>query len=1226
MLRPNEIDYVLRAARAQARSRASQPALPKPIVLPPSTSVTISRSRPGVPVAPKTSARTTASLSGVSSGTGINPWWRYQEQNIPGGGRLMANVGTGNVLLQDDDMTVPNKGISLAFRRTYNSQSLHDVNASDAAPWYWKPAGLYGNGWTNTFDAHLVRTPDSSQLSVFDIDGTRYDFVPGGGWYSPVPGNDTTLTSDNACGVLWTKKSGTTYYFYRPNPNAPCPGFPSNGGLTGGFAGRLYQIIGRNRNTSITFSYAWDGGIASATGKISSITAQTEAGQSATLYFGDVNGHRLLQQLVYPDGVTSLWYGYDALGNLTWVSRPENNASGVRPIQTFGYQSIGSGSVLQYAASPRYDAGCRAGGCGTDGGLLTFTFTGSSVDTSALSSIWHYAVVNPVVPDGTNSGALQGASYSTTAFWYLGESYTTGVPTPTYRDTDGHMTNWVVDNAGRPTQTQQCTVSTSQGQQCTGQWLLLNESWDANNNLTAEVDARGYQTDYAYDTNGNTVAVAQPAVSVQTASGQVTTRPTKLFSYDIVNGITNNNVVAYCDEVWTQAHGRNWDQTGNPGSSDTLCPVVAGSASAPTVPTFTYQYPSYEPQGRLSQSVTATGYHKAYRYDTGPQQGNDFGLPTDVSGDGFTEVDGTTYLQAHQTFVYDAEGNVISYGPGVGTWLLAYDSLNRLTSATDPDGVVSRRYYLPDSSLSKTETAAQHAANVAGTYGFDAGVLYGYDLDGSTTSETHHHGNVVGTTSKWYDGEDRLIEVKQPGDSADVHGTTGWLTRYLYDLRAGNNVVVAGSSFHAYGGLFDTQEFISAGNASHGYGTFPPGAVWRDVRAQEFDALDRMIGKYGFSPSAATSLTRTAFNYDGGQTLLGLLGTSVDPLGQTTTYGYDAAARKTSITFKDNGNTPSRTYVYDADGRPARITSTAYGTQVTTYDADGRVVSLQEGSGGGFTSAATLGYDYYPDGRRKDLTVQSSGLTASPLLTYQYRADGRRTAQTMQLLGARYPHSWTYSNAGRPQTQGDPYTGTPVPAPTPGLPAGTTYAAKQWTYDANGDLSQLTLPVVGAYRQITHDLEGAVKSYHVHPAFANDNVIGLTANIRGESQGQTVQDPYLQPAPVVLRNSVFDSGAQIGVQPGPGGRPPATTWDPVNSVITLTKTWVTNNNPNTYCLNPDTMTETYDSAARHTVSTSVSTDDPSLCSQVQGSTTTSYDSENHATLISSNALDLTTRT
>ncbi len=76
-----------------------------------------------------TSSPTQSSLSG----TGINPWWRYREENVPGGGHLMVNVGTGNLLLQDDDMTVPHKGIALAFRRTYNSQSGHDVAGSDGS-------------------------------------------------------------------------------------------------------------------------------------------------------------------------------------------------------------------------------------------------------------------------------------------------------------------------------------------------------------------------------------------------------------------------------------------------------------------------------------------------------------------------------------------------------------------------------------------------------------------------------------------------------------------------------------------------------------------------------------------------------------------------------------------------------------------------------------------------------------------------------------------------------------------------------------------------------------------------------------------------------------------------------------------------------------------------------------------------------------------------------------
>ena len=46
----------------------------------------------------------------------------------------MVNVGTGNLVLQDDDMSVPHKGIALAFRRTYNSQSPTTVTG-DLQTW-----------------------------------------------------------------------------------------------------------------------------------------------------------------------------------------------------------------------------------------------------------------------------------------------------------------------------------------------------------------------------------------------------------------------------------------------------------------------------------------------------------------------------------------------------------------------------------------------------------------------------------------------------------------------------------------------------------------------------------------------------------------------------------------------------------------------------------------------------------------------------------------------------------------------------------------------------------------------------------------------------------------------------------------------------------------------------------------------------------------------------------
>ena len=56
-------------------------------------------------------------------------------------------------------------------------------------------------------------------------------------------------------------------------------------------------------------------------------------------------------------------------------------------------------------------------------------------------------------------------------------------------------------------------------------------------------------------------------------------------------------------------------------------------------------------------------------------------------------------------------------------------------------------------------------------------------------TETHHYGSEAGTTYKWYDGDDRLVEVQQPhdprtfasGNAYDLF-SFAWSTRYLYDL------------------------------------------------------------------------------------------------------------------------------------------------------------------------------------------------------------------------------------------------------------------------------------------------------------------------------------------------------------------------------------------------------------------------------------------------------------
>ncbi len=993
MLRPSEIDGVLTAARERARQRRAdrssdaQPAsAPRRVTAPGSTR--------GVGAPASGAVRTPRSVPSSSSGTGINPWWRYQEENIPGGGHVMVNVSTGNVLVQDDDMAVPHKGVSLTLRRTYNSQSQHDTAGTDGAV-----PSLYGNGWTNTFDAHLSGSRTGT-ISVWDVDGARYDYTVAadGVTMVPPPGQHATLVTDDATGYFWTKKSGTTYYFWAPDGATAWPSSVYQ--QYGAYAGRLYQIIGRNRNTYLTFLYSWDNGNSAAGGKISAIASRTESGLTANLSFADVGGLRLLSQVTYPDGATTVSYGYDQFGDLVNVSRPPNNAAGTRLSHSYGYQTLGTYTVMAWADSPRWES-C-ASGCGSDGAWFQFWFTGTSASLT-LNAIGHGGVVNLGIPDGSSSPTLQ-SGYPTTAVWYLSEYFTAGT-TPTFRDSDGHATNWVVDSLGRPTQTQECTATT--GGSCSGTWLVSNQTWDADNNLVTQTDPRGNETDYLHDPMGNATAVAEPVVT----TSQGTFQPTQLYDYDAFN-----NVVAYCDATETHAAHADWTVPAPSVSpNESLCASQAGSAPHWRA---TYAYPSYEPYGELTSMTTPLGYTRTFSYAPSQQAGADDGLPTAVTGDSYTQRDGTV-LTPSQSLWYDANGWLRCYSKGVGTSVLSYDALGRMTSIADPDdssanatslcakssgrsgwNTQTTMTYFPDGSQQSHQTPAQRQFGVSSTFTYDA--------DGNVRTQTDHHGCIAqqpcpgGVITKWYDGADRLVEVAQPTDAS----ANAWNLRYLYDLSAGAGVMMTGSPlrFAAYGNLYKTQTYVAG--------------VWTDQRGSQFDALDREVRKYSYSITAtggSTAALETAqLLYDADPGTLGLLKSKTNPNGESVSYDYDALARIAKATYAgEAGLTPAETYSYDANGRAVAITSSVYGAQQYAYDADGRMTQSIEPSGGGLTGAAQLSYAFYPDGRKAALSVSSPSLNQSNAITYSYRADGPLQTQT---LGAYGGGVWnkTYTDAGRP--------------------------------------------------------------------------------------------------------------------------------------------------------------------------------------------------------------------
>jgi RHS repeat-associated protein len=1067
-------------------------------------------------------------MTGTADPDGINRWWPYEEDAIGGVGKYLVNVATGNLVVQADDMAVSNKGIEFAFRRTYNSMSNHTYDGTDGS----EPS-LYGDKWTNTFDTHIAYNDFTAMngqkgVSLYDIDGARYDYAPAGDGHAfTAPAGQFAVLYYDGAGYSWTKKSGTVYYFF--DLNQP----PSQAGL----AGQIEIIYGRNHNNFLSFARSYTNGDASLAANLASMVVTAEDGRTVTLIFGDVsqNGsptYRVLQSLTWPDGTTTVTFGYTvqfqgstAIGpTLTQVTSPGNGSTTSGKINE-EYNYAPSTALLTNVFSPRYYCSQNNDCSSAQNPIMSgpaYSFSYGSGTT--LSQVGYFGDVNPSITDSTGSGYLKANAThdlgTTTPYRTVLLSYSSG--STTWSDTDNHRTVYAYDSVGRITQTTETTGDLNGGVST----LSTTAGWDSNNNLTFTTDPRGNETDYAYDNSGNTIAVALPSASTNVNGSLVSMRATSLYSYD-----ANNNLTAHCDPMWVHVNGKDW--VTRPAPSDSLCPNQTG----------TRQYiwnviGSYEPFGEITQLTSPLGYLTSVSYALAQQGGSDYGLPTSVVGAGFTQEDGTN-LTPQQTFTYDTHGDLICFSKGVGTWVLQYDVLNRPTVIGDPDDgsllscgkssnsntIVTSKTFFANGQLASSQTPEEAAAGVV--------TSYAYDADGDVIGETHHFGNQgasqPGTTQKYYDGADRLVEVGLPQDSTDFYSFP-WLTRYLYDLTQGVGTVSFTQStthnFVAHGSMYKTQEFV---NLATQWDTSASGSpTWTDLQGAAFDALDRQVALYKFG-----SITSTA--YDATSSTLGLVSSALSQVGTATSNSYDAVGRLVSQSFSggDAGVTPSVSTTYDPSGRIVSKYSAAFGTQTYTFDADGRLSTSAEPTGGsglsnfpgsGVVNApATLTYSYYPNGWRSALTVSSAALSKSNLLQYAYRTDGL-VSQDKLNYGSTSVFGFTYSNAGRILTTSDPFSGTTK------------------TYDHYGRLATYAI-AAGTYDTYGYDPEGNRIGVHLNTSF-NPNTFYHSFSKRNELVDRTRSAngyPVPSPSPTAFTsNHVSFSpllAAQIGSQATPGPTP-----------------------------------------------------------------------------------------
>lgn len=1029
--------------------------------------------------------------------TGINHWWTYEEDGIGGVGKYMVNVANGNLLLQADDMAITHRGVELAFHRTYNSFSQHDYADTDGST-----INNFGDGWTNTFDAHIAYNTLSggNGVSVFDIDGARYDYSQVCNptcVYVPPPGQFATLTFNASYDrFYWTKKNGTEYKFH--DPNDP----------TTGVAGRVQRIWARNNNTWLQFNYYFNTGYTDPAHLTKIQVTPESIGQvpsfQAKLLFSDFtmsdnSTRRLLSSVVWPDN-TTVTYKYSTSGYLTEVDEPSNNSAGTVLPQWYTYAT---GHLVQTVSSSRW-----AVSNGADGEYLSFGYTGS-----AAIDAQYYAFANPSVPDpaaSSGTSAVQ-SSYSSTYGTQPNQPYRfvsfpqpgTAIPSPlptaspsgsatcptsssaTYwYDTDGHETVYCFDGSGRVVQNDDWTGS---------RYLVYQATWDSNNDLTASIDPRSNETDYAYDSNGNGIAVGGPQVT--TSAG--TFRPTSMYVYD-----SNNNITAYCDPVFVGSRG--YQQGSNTPPSTSICTPQAGVTS------YTWTVQTYEPYGELTMITTAgnaaapNGYHYTFAYPSGT---SDFGQPLTVTGDTFNQSD-TNFptITPTQTFVYDTVGNPVCYNSGYGWTVRQFDPDNRITAEADADdnGVpVSRsacpanpspgptattavyRSYFADGEVQQTQNSAQMAHSTEDTFTYDA--------DGDVLTTTTWTGGVQSTKNTWYDGIGRLVQVQEPNDSrtwttASPGPPTSYpttipydssaplFTRYYYDLSKNSTVSFGGGTpYSAHGDLFKTVAYLPSGSTY----------TWQDVKGNAYDSLDRSISGYYYSPGNSTIQTSSA-TYDGAG-YLGLENQSCNGASECENTTFDALSRALQISFTGGSGEPSRTYTYDPDGRTASVQSSIFGTQSYTFDAEGHIVTSTEPNQGGVTSPAMLTYDYYANGWKQDLQVSASAWTQStPAFQYFYRPDGKLERERFNHLSdAARDFSWTYTPAGRLLSNNDPYLSSPNSYAYDAFGRTQSYglgSGRQYTsigYDDEGETTQYTastLPLMTVFHQ--YNVRGELAAYY----------------------------------------------------------------------------------------------------------------------------------------------------
>ncbi len=542
--------------------------------------------------------------------------------------------------------------------------------------------------------------------------------------------------------------------------------------------------------------------------------------------------------------------------------------------------------------------------------------------------------------------------------------------------------------------------------------------------LLTETDPLGRVTQYAYGTSGGSFG---RLTSITYADGTAD-EATVSYEYD-----ARGNQTASIDELGnrTTYTYNALDQMVSMTEAD---PDGAGPLTASTT---TYQYDGL---GNMTTATNADGVATVTTY-----------CPLGVRQTSVTQ----NYVDGTYNSAYTDEDVKTIYG---------YDAGLRLTSVTDPLGVVTHYQY--DDVGRVVETILNYVDGIYNANYPDEDVIsttdyypggqvwkttdalgiisyYEYDTLGRTTCVVQNY--VDGAYNSAYTDKD-IATTYTYDDAGQLLTTTdplGIVTHYEYDDLGRLVETIQNYVNGVFNSSYPDEDVITSSTYDKAGNLLTVTDALSNVTSYEYDARNRLVEITQADPDGEGALTSpvTTYVYNDANQLVSV----TDPLGHATSYAFDGRGRQTTVTLPDpdGGGTqtsPVTTTVYDDLNRV--VSTTDAESNITEYDYDdlGRLIlttDAEDGeteyaydAGGQLTSVTdpldnTTTYDYDDLGRQASITdaldnettytydLLSRVLTVTDPLdnvtTYAYDNLGRQTSVTDAEDGVT---SYTYDTAG----------------------------------------------------------------------------------------------------------------------------------------------------------------------------------------------------------------------